>query len=406
MGSILNLLVISERFWPEGSGGTLATYLITKLLITSGFKVTIITGTCNPVKISGVDLIIDEAFRISNKPARWLHFLNPSVKKRYKRLMKKFDIIYIPYGYPLIPLAKELGKRVIVHLHDYQPVTFNSTILHKQDDMRINLISEIKKELTYELFEHGSIMRAITGSLSTPITILCRRWVTEADALLCVSQRQAEIISKLAPELAYKIKVVYNPLPEPPSMEEKFEEPTFIYSGGGSYVKGFHIFIQASLNVLKRGNSASFMLTGGLRGFRHRHMRLLERLNSSLMGSFRLLGHLPYEDVLRLYSRSYAVLVPSVWEEPLPYVVMEAMLAGTIPIASKVGGIPEIVKGTYAEKFLFTPGNVNELIGRMEEVLSLSNEQLIDIGVKLREVILKKFDRNIIKDRLLEIFAD
>jgi hypothetical protein len=32
--------------------------------------------------------------------------------------------------------------------------------------------------------------------------------------MICVLKRQAEIMSNLAPELAHKIKVVQNPLPE------------------------------------------------------------------------------------------------------------------------------------------------------------------------------------------------
>ena len=398
----MSLLVISEHFWPEGSGGTLATYLITKLLVACNFKVTVITGTRNPAKISGVDFIIDEAFKISNKPARWLYFLNPSAKKRYKSLMKKFDIIYIPYGYPLVSLAKELDKRVIVHLHDYQPIAYNSTIMHNH---RNGLVYDIKTELAYELLEHDSIRRAIAGSLLVPITTLCRTWVSGADIIICVSRRQAEIISNKAPQLAHKIRVVYNPLPETPPVEEKFENPTFTYAGGGSYVKGFHIFIKASLNVLKHRNNVSFMLTGGLRGFKHQHIRLLKKLSNSLTGSFKFLGHLPYEDVLRLYSKSHAVLVPSIWEEPLPYAVMEAMAMGTIPIASRIGGIPEIVKGTYAEGMMFTPGNFNEMADRMREVLSLPEDQLVDIGCKLREAVLRRFNNEIIKRQLLKVLG-
>jgi glycosyltransferase involved in cell wall biosynthesis len=61
------------------------------------------------------------------------------------------------------------------------------------------------------------------------------------------------------------------------------------------------------------------------------------------------------------------------------------MLTGTLPIASKVGGVPEIVQETYAEHLLFTPGDVNEMVDKMELVASLSKEQLIDIRFKLRE---------------------
>lgn len=399
---MLSLLVISERFWPEGSGGALATFLITKMLATCGnFRVTVITGTPSPARINGVSFVIDEAFKISNKPLRWLYFLRPLVRERYKSLMRGFDIIYIPFGYPLIPLAKELDKRVIVHLHDYQPIAYNSTIPH---NYRGDLAYDIKAELTYELFEHGSIKRAIAGSLLTLTITLCRAWVRKADTIICVSRRQAEIMSNLAPELAHRIRVVYNPLPEVPQIEEKFKCPTFTYTGGGSYVKGFHIFIKGALNILRRGDNVNFLLTGGLRGFRREHEKIIEKLNNTFAGRFRLLGRLPYEDVLKLYSRSHAVLVPSIWEEPLPYVVMEAMAMGTLPIASRVGGILEIVEGTPAENYLFKPGDPNDLTDKMESLLAMSNEQITNISIDLREAVLRKFSSEVTKEKLMDVF--
>ena len=105
-----------------------------------------------------------------------------------------------------------------------------------------------------------------------------------------------------------------------------------------------------------------------------------------------MLGHLKYAEVLRLHSTSHALLFPSIWEEPLPYVVVESMFAGTILIASGVGGVPEIVEGSFAEKMLFEPYNVDECIDRLELLLALPNEQVVDIGFNLRNVALKKFN--------------
>jgi glycosyltransferase involved in cell wall biosynthesis len=209
----------------------------------------------------------------------------------------------------------------------------------------------------------------------------------------------------MAPELANKIRIVYNPLPEVPYVEEKSEHPVFAYSGGGSYIKGFHVFMQGALKILERWSSVEFLLTGGLRGFGRKHEELVERLNDAFTGKFRLLGRLPYKDVLRLYSRSHAVLVPSLYEEPLPYVVMEAMAMGTLPIASRVGGIPEIVGGTPAEKMLFEVGDVDDFVDKMESVLAMSNKQIIDIGFSLREAVLKKFNPEVVKRELIKVFS-
>jgi glycosyltransferase involved in cell wall biosynthesis len=222
---------------------------------------------------------------------------------------------------------------------------------------------------------------------------------------MCVSRRQAEIISKAAPELANKIRVLYNPLPEISPVEEKFEHPVFAYSGGSSYIKGFHVFVQGALEILGRWGSVKFMLTGGLRGFGWKHEKLVKRLNDTFTGKFRLLGRLPYKDVLRLYSRSHAVLVPSLYEEPLPYVVMEAMAMGTVPIASNVGGIPEMIEGTPAEKMLFEAGDVDDFVDKMESVLAMSDKQIVDIGFALRDAVLKKFNHEVVKRKLVKVFS-
>jgi glycogen synthase len=62
---------------------------------------------------------------------------------------------------------------------------------------------------------------------------------------------------------------------------------------------------------------------------------------------------------------------------------MKAMTMGTIPIASRAGGIPEIVQGRMPKKkMLFESGNVEEFVDNMEPSLTLSTEQIenIDLG--------------------------
>jgi hypothetical protein len=96
---------------------------------------------------------------------------------------------------------------------------------------------------------------------------------------------------------------------------------------------------------------------------------------------------------------------PSIWEEPLPYVIMESMLLGTIPVASRVGGIPEIVEGTYADYLTFMPGGLEEIVGKIEKVLSLPQSRLINIGSELGEIIRRKFNNSALRQRLLKVFS-
>jgi len=392
----MSILIISERWWPEGTGGILASHLITSILRDAGFKLTVVHGTEKLEVVNGVDYVYTELLSVRNKYRLWINCYVLARQAWFIEAMRKCDVVYIPkYCYPLIPFAKKSSKRVVVHLHDYQPVSYNAVVFNGKERGDSSLSNVVR----FEVLEHGSVLRAILGAFTAPVSELARLWLSEADTVICVSQRQAKIISNRAPELAHKIRVVYNPLPETLPLEEKLERPTFTYAGGGSYVKGFHIFLQASLNLLKRGNSSNFMLVGE---FRHQHINLLKKLNRAHV--YTLLGHIPHEDALRLYSKSHAVLVPSICEEPLPYVVVEAMAMGTIPIVSRIGGIPEIVKGTYAERMMFTPGDPEEMADRMEEVLSLPEDRLVDIGCQLRETVLKRFSREAIEQQLLKVF--
>lgn len=391
-----SILVVSECFWPEGTGGILATYLITHILQDAGYGLTIIHGTKQPKVIKGVDYIYTDLLSARNKHILWLGCLALTKQNWFGKAAQKCDVVYIPqYCYPIIPFVKKYGKKVIVHLHGYQPVSYNAVIFN---DKKGNSYSMNIAE--FEILEHGSISRAIIGALTASINKLCRIWLSKADTIICVSKRQAEIISSLAPELARKIVVIYNPLPNVPAIEDKLKQPTFVYAGGGSYVKGFHVFIRGALNILKRGKNADFLLLGGSG---HRYEKLIERLSANFKDRFNFLGHLPYEDVLRLYSKSHAVLVPSICEETFSYVVTESMLAGTIPIASRIGGISEIVQGTYAEEFLFEPGDADELTDKMEMILSMSKEEIKNGGLALREAVQKKFNKETIQEELLKV---
>jgi glycosyltransferase involved in cell wall biosynthesis len=75
-----------------------------------------------------------------------------------------------------------------------------------------------------------------------------------------------------------------------------------------------------------------------------------------------------------LYRRAWALLFPSIWEEPLPYVVMEAMLTQTIPIASKVGGVLELIISDRLREFMFKPESSEELYEKIMNLLSLCND--------------------------------
>ena len=117
-----------------------------------------------------------------------------------------------------------------------------------------------------------------------------------------------------------------------------------------------------------------------------------------------VLDKVSHEKIMELHKESWVLIIPSITEEPLPCAVAEAMALGTIPIASKVGGVPEITIDTPAENFLFAPGNIDELINKIKMVMSQSREEIISIGIRLKEHVEKLFDSKEINRRILRVF--
>ncbi|AFM19324.1 glycosyltransferase [Mycolicibacterium chubuense NBB4] len=71
--------------------------------------------------------------------------------------------------------------------------------------------------------------------------------------------------------------------------------------------------------------------------------RVGPELSLTIPDGVQLAGALPHDEVLQLFRSARAVIVPSVWSDPCPTVVLEAMAAGRPVVAAASGGILDMV---------------------------------------------------------------
>jgi glycosyltransferase involved in cell wall biosynthesis len=396
------VFVLTKFFWPEGGGAELATYLIVKELLSKGFDVVVVSGTRRPKSdvLRAVGYVRWSALGSKYKPVEWLRLLANT--RWFTKLVERADVVYIP-SHTLIPMAMaaKLVKpsvKVVLHLHNYQALTYTSiALVSREPDAAMDAIVEYR--------EHGSLLRALLAGFGHYVNYVNRLAVMFADKIICVSQRQYEILLRYLPELREKAVVVYNPPPPLPNIDKKVSrEPILIYPGGESYIKGFHMAIGALVRVLKRHNCKAYVISG--REVPSRESLRLRSLRKRLGDKLTILSKMPHEEYLKLHESAWGLLFPSVCEEPLPYTVVESMLMGTMPVASRVGGVPEIVEGSPAEEYLFTPGDVNEFVDKIEAILSQPRDSIADAGSKLREAVLKKFGSETIEKKLVTVFEE
>jgi glycosyltransferase involved in cell wall biosynthesis len=149
-----------------------------------------------------------------------------------------------------------------------------------------------------------------------------------------------------------RVTVLPNPAPDvsdSPSREELrarfgFDGPTLVFAGRLALPKALEVGIEAA----RRAGVALAIAGDGP-----------ERARLEALGHARFLGPLPRAEVLELFRAGDASLLSSNWEN-FPHSVVESLAAGTPVIATRVGGVPEVVHDGE-NGLLVPPGDVNAL---------------------------------------------
>ncbi len=127
-------------------------------------------------------------------------------------------------------------------------------------------------------------------------------------------------------------------------------------------------------------------------------------VNEKRLKNVRLLGFKNKDEIREILRESFCVVVPSLWYENCPIVILEAMAMGRPVIGSDLGGIPElIVHGK--DGFLVKPGDVGELASALSKICA-TPETAITMGKAGREKVEEKYSEVTFYTRLINIYQN
>ena len=130
--------------------------------------------------------------------------------------------------------------------------------------------------------------------------------------------------------------------------------------------KGIDVLLAAMARVLPRHPRASLVVAGD--GPERERLRgLTERWGLGRHVEFT--GHIGRDEVFTRMRSSWVACVPSVWEEPFGMIAAEAQMHGVAVLASRAGGLTEIVTDG-ATGFLVPPGDVDATADRLDVLFS------------------------------------
>jgi glycosyltransferase involved in cell wall biosynthesis len=185
-----------------------------------------------------------------------------------------------------------------------------------------------------------------------------------ADRIVCVSEAVARSWQL---ERHPNTRVIHNGIPDLsyPELPETGESRRYdlCFVGRLTEKKGIGVFL-AALDVLGNEPSARLdrplkvVIAGGVLPGHQQVLQALGEITSSKNLQITYLGEI--DDVGEVFLQSRVACVPSLFHDPFPTVVLEAMRAGCSVVASELGGAREALAGAYGE--LVPPGDVSALV--------------------------------------------
>ncbi|MBY5354166.1 glycosyltransferase family 4 protein [Rhizobium leguminosarum] len=212
---------------------------------------------------------------------------------------------------------------------------------------------------------HGGSLHYSRSSLSGQFVLRMERLQEYfTDALVFICEYERDTYARKVGRPRTKTRLIYNGISERDfeTIPTRSDAVHFIYVGMLRDLKGPDLFVDAfakTERLLGRPLSA-LMIGDGPDRDRYREM-MVER------GLGKRIGMLPAMRVHEAFSMAQNLVVPS-RAEAMPYIVLEGLGAGKTIIASRVGGIPEVLGADSAA--LVEPGNSDDLARVMAETLS------------------------------------
>ena len=130
---------------------------------------------------------------------------------------------------------------------------------------------------------------------------------------------------------------------------------------------------------------------------------LVAELQATRSGVIWLPGRIPDREVIQLLTHATVFACPSLYE-PLGIVNLEAMSCGTAVVASRVGGIPEVVAA--GETGLLVPPDDPEALADAINILVRDLELAAEMGRKGRKRVVAEFGWPAIAAQTAELYAE
>lgn len=251
-----------------------------------------------------------------------------------------------------LPLKVWSGARLVLTMHDYGFACAKQRLWHNDsvcDGPGVKCLACAAS--------HYGLPRGIPTVLANWTMSVAERQLV--DMFLPVSQAVAQGTGLTTTNLPYQ--VIPNFIPDDlqvngDARDARLPDAYLLFVGDISVDKGVHVLLQAYEHL---ADAPPLVLIG----------RQKIALRDALPKNVTLIPGLPHDQVMRAWRYSLLGLAPSIWSDPCPTVVMEAMAMERPVIASRIGGLIDLVSDAETG-LLVSPGDVRALRGAIARLMA------------------------------------
>ena len=295
------------------------------------------------------------------------------------QLLRSSDVVHVagPALAPLL-LTRLARKPLVIEHHGYQAICPNGLLVHQPDGSICP--GHFQAGRYTECWRCRRSEVPSLRSLASLLLMFPRRWLSRKAAVnLAISHHVLE--RHALPRTSVLYYGIEDPLrggSVPRSTADAPGKLCFAYVGRFFPEKGIAVLLQAAAILRREGLEFEVRLIGDgpQRG------KLEEMIAENDLGScVGITGYLSDAHLTKALRDVRVVVMPSVCEETAGLAAIEQMMRGRLVIASKIGGLAEVVGDAG---LTFPPGDAQALAERMREVLQ--NASIVDsIGRKARD---------------------
>jgi glycosyltransferase involved in cell wall biosynthesis len=273
---------------------------------------------------------------------------------------------------------------------------------------RVWYLKRLFPQVPVGLYYHGGEIPGVTAITHEQ----AGRALRGIDLVLTNTQSSAsEIVERGARADQIRIVPMGFRLDDYPWLETRAYQPNgcfrIVSVGRVAPEKGFDIAIRA-LSELQRRGTVDFAYTLIGDGPEMTNIRRVVR-ECGMESRVRFTGTLPMSEVVKALSDADVLVLPSVprntWRENQACVMQEAMLMGTVIVATDIGGVSESLPAEMRQ-FLVPSGEPQALTDSLERLLRKGATELRHLGRLGRDFVIRKYDVRELNTRILTILNE